>query len=110
MDKCWGTDELRPVDGTNNNWLGLGLTIVDSLDTLWIMDLKADFKRARDWVAKNLDFNKVSRKEIILYKNPSISISTPREPFLYQLLPFCYHTDYIILHYLPFTESRCICI
>lgn len=54
----WGTDELHPVSGTSQNWLGLGLTIIDSLDTLWIMDLKDEFKRGRDWVAESLHFNK----------------------------------------------------
>jgi len=57
-EKAWGTDELHPVDGGSGDWLGLGLTILDSLDTLWIMDLKDDFTRARNWVASNLNFQK----------------------------------------------------
>jgi len=56
--RVWGTDELQPVTGTSQNWLGLGLTIIDSLDTLWIMDLKDEFNRGKDWVAANLHFNK----------------------------------------------------
>lgn len=32
------------------------LTIVSSLDTLWIMGLKDEFKKARDWVEKSLSF------------------------------------------------------
>ena len=34
------------------------MTIVDALDTLWIMDLKDEFKRGADWVHNSLDFNK----------------------------------------------------
>ena len=36
----------------------LGLTIVDSLDTLLIMGLNEEFDEARQWVAKDLDFDK----------------------------------------------------
>ncbi|KAI6071312.1 Mannosyl-oligosaccharide 1,2-alpha-mannosidase IA [Aix galericulata] len=34
-----------------------GATIVDALDTLYIMEMKEEFKEAKDWVEKNLDFN-----------------------------------------------------
>lgn len=37
---AWGHDELKPVSKGWIDWMGLGLTIVDSLDTLWIMGLK----------------------------------------------------------------------
>lgn len=35
----WGHDELRPVSKSYNEWFGLGLTLIDSLDTMWIMGL-----------------------------------------------------------------------
>ncbi len=41
------------------NWLNMGLTIIDSLDTMLIMGLEDHFGRARDWVQKSLDFNRV---------------------------------------------------
>lgn len=59
VERAWGKDELTPVDGHGKNWLGLGLTIVDALDTLWIMDMKDEFNRGKQWVADHLDFNKV---------------------------------------------------
>ncbi|KAI3364475.1 hypothetical protein L3Q82_011267, partial [Scortum barcoo] len=34
-----------------------GATIVDALDTLYIMEMFEDFDAATDWVEKNLDFN-----------------------------------------------------
>lgn len=36
---AWGQDSLRPLSRSSHKWFGLGLTIVDSLDTLWIMGL-----------------------------------------------------------------------
>lgn len=37
---AWGYDNLRPISKLSTNWFGLGLTIVDSLDTIYIMDLQ----------------------------------------------------------------------
>jgi endoplasmic reticulum Man9GlcNAc2 1,2-alpha-mannosidase len=36
---------------------GIGLTIIDSLDTMFIMNLTSEFNRAVDYLKKNLDFN-----------------------------------------------------
>ena len=50
-----GKDELLPQSGRGNNkWGGMGMTLVDALDTLWLMELKDEFSRARDWVATTL--------------------------------------------------------
>lgn len=77
--RAWGADELLPVSGSRkDNWGGMGarlrvcllyfsparalcagMTIVDSLDTLWIMGMKSEFAAARDWVAANLHFGQV---------------------------------------------------
>eukprot|EP00794_Sanderia_malayensis_P015672 gene15672-17252_t len=54
---AWGHNELQPISKTHNEWFGLGLTLVDSLDTMWLMNLKDDYKEARDWVDKNLHFH-----------------------------------------------------
>ncbi|KRY72684.1 Mannosyl-oligosaccharide alpha-1,2-mannosidase isoform B [Trichinella pseudospiralis] len=60
----WGANELRPL--TNKSHLGsvfgrspLGLSIVDALDTLYIMGLMDRFDAGRQWVKDNLDFSKV---------------------------------------------------
>lgn len=67
---AWGRDELQPISKGYSTWFDLGLTIVDSLDTIWLMNLKdgkkflqqvlsendfhalflIEFKRAKDWV------------------------------------------------------------
>ncbi|KAF0894155.1 hypothetical protein E2562_034887 [Oryza meyeriana var. granulata] len=56
---AWGMDELQPQSRNGvNSFGGLGATLVDSLDTLYIMGLKDEFQRARDWVADSLSFDK----------------------------------------------------
>ncbi|CAM0142530.1 unnamed protein product [Umbelopsis sp. WA50703] len=48
----WGADENKPVSkGTRNSRNGWGASIVDSLDTLYIMDLHEDFAKATEFVA-----------------------------------------------------------
>ncbi|KAI0228052.1 Endoplasmic reticulum mannosyl-oligosaccharide 1,2-alpha-mannosidase [Lamellibrachia satsuma] len=54
---AWGHDELKPMTNTYEKWFGLGLTLVDSLDTMYIMGLKEEFDEARGWVAKELNFD-----------------------------------------------------
>ena len=40
---AWGKDELKPRSHTgSDNWGGMGVTLVDSLDTLWVMGLKKE--------------------------------------------------------------------
>lgn len=41
-----------------NSFAGMGATLIDGLSTLWLMGLKAEFYRGRDWVAKDLKFPK----------------------------------------------------
>merc|ERR1711871_889676 len=53
---AWSYDELLPVTQKGSHF-SLGLTIVDSLDTLHLMGMTDEFKRARDWVDKTLNFN-----------------------------------------------------
>ncbi|KAL0032725.1 hypothetical protein WJX79_005727 [Trebouxia sp. C0005] len=51
---AWGEDELQPHSHTSHRWFGLGLTLVDSLDTLHVMGLEEELSDAREWVARNL--------------------------------------------------------
>ncbi|GER53688.1 Mannosyl-oligosaccharide 1,2-alpha-mannosidase [Striga asiatica] len=56
---AWGHDELQPQSKNGvDSFGGLGATLIDALDTLYIMGLKDQFQKARDWVAQSLDFNK----------------------------------------------------
>jgi len=36
---AWGHDELKPITKFWQEWMGVGLTIVDSIDTMYIMGL-----------------------------------------------------------------------
>eukprot|EP00903_Cladosiphon_okamuranus_P011485 g10817.t1 len=57
-DHAWGDDEVKPLGkrGTNN-WGGMGVTLVDSLDTLWLMGLTEEFYSGRDWVRDHMTFD-----------------------------------------------------
>lgn len=54
---AWGKDELMPTSRTGTNSYGLGVTIIDSLDTMWLMELTEEFAKAREWVANSLDIS-----------------------------------------------------
>ncbi|XP_029685468.1 mannosidase, alpha, class 1B, member 1b isoform X1 [Takifugu rubripes] len=55
---AWGHDELQPLSKSYSEWFGLGLTIIDALDTMWILELREEFEEARRWVATELSFNR----------------------------------------------------
>ena len=61
-------DELKPVSGEHKDpFNGWGATLVDTLDTLWIMGLKQEFESAIEAVAK-IDFTTSLRKDIPLFE------------------------------------------
>ncbi|XP_052035600.1 mannosyl-oligosaccharide 1,2-alpha-mannosidase IB isoform X2 [Apodemus sylvaticus] len=58
----WGHNELRPIarKGHSTNIFGssqMGATIVDALDTLYIMGLHDEFMDGQRWIEENLDFS-----------------------------------------------------
>src|SRR5215210_3482057 len=57
---AWGHDELRPLSKTARDWYDepLYMTQVDSLDTLFIMGFREEERRTREFVVKNLSFDK----------------------------------------------------
>ncbi|KAK5055899.1 hypothetical protein LTR84_012449 [Exophiala bonariae] len=53
---AWTRDEVAPISGAyRSSFGGWGATLVDTMDTLWIMDLKADFDLCVNAV-KHVDF------------------------------------------------------
>ncbi|KAJ8667304.1 hypothetical protein QAD02_008966 [Eretmocerus hayati] len=54
---AWGHDNVKPISRGYHNWFGLGLTIVDALDTMYIMGLHEEFEEAKSWVQKTLSFD-----------------------------------------------------
>lgn len=61
---AWGKNELKPMSKRAHlsSVFGggdLGATIVDGLDTLYLMGLRDEFREGRDWVAEHLHINEV---------------------------------------------------
>lgn len=57
---AWGNDELLPIAGKGRNrGFNLAVTMVDSLDTLWLAGLKEEFNDARDWLVAHFH-NKIN--------------------------------------------------
>lgn len=56
-----GKNELQPLtkDGYQGNMFGglSGATVIDSLDTLYLMELKEEFQEAKTWVEENFHLN-----------------------------------------------------
>ncbi|KAH0951507.1 hypothetical protein HN011_003403 [Eciton burchellii] len=63
---AWGHDNVKPISRKYYDWFGLGLTIVDSLDTMYIMGLNDEFSKARKWVEENLVFT--MNKDVNLFE------------------------------------------
>ncbi|HTK37026.1 MAG TPA: glycoside hydrolase family 47 protein [Pyrinomonadaceae bacterium] len=57
---CWGHDDLKPLSKTCRDWYGTALlmTPVDSLDTMYLMSFKTEADRTREYIIKNLSFDK----------------------------------------------------
>ncbi|OQE30162.1 hypothetical protein PENFLA_c003G08811 [Penicillium flavigenum] len=43
---AWGADELAPLSSSLRNKWGWGATLIDNIDTLWIMRMHDEFKKA----------------------------------------------------------------
>lgn len=54
---AWGHDHLRPISKGHQDWFGVGLTVVDSLDTLYLVGLTEELEEGRKWVAESLNFS-----------------------------------------------------
>ena len=48
--RALGHDEIRPVSGAPDDWIGIGVMVTDSLDTLWIMNLRKEFEEGLKWI------------------------------------------------------------
>ncbi|CAG7818316.1 unnamed protein product [Allacma fusca] len=69
---AWGQNELKPISqrGHSSSIFGpskIGATIVDAVDTLYIMGLNEEYQMGRDWIAENLDFDK-ARGEVSVFE------------------------------------------
>lgn len=55
--KCaFGRDFLRPISCKGADWLNASLTLIDSLDTLWIMGFHGEFDDAVRWLETSFEY------------------------------------------------------
>ena len=58
---AWGKDQIKPISGGFESFplkdRHLGLTIIEALDTLWVMGLDDEFREGVEWVKANLYFD-----------------------------------------------------
>lgn len=65
---AWGKNELRPISkrphtGSIFGTSDLGATIIDGLDTLYLMNLTKEFNEGKDWLVRRFTLeNVVSRR------------------------------------------------
>lgn len=60
---AWGENELKPISktGHSSSVFGrgqLGASIVDGIDTLYIMELREEYLEAKKWIELSLDIKK----------------------------------------------------
>ena len=60
-ERAFGKDEINPISGGVRSFPlrdhHLGLTLIEALDTLWLMELDAEFAEGLGWVKDHLDFD-----------------------------------------------------
>ncbi|KIK62084.1 glycoside hydrolase family 47 protein [Collybiopsis luxurians FD-317 M1] len=57
---AFGYDEYFPISGKGKNFTrggGIGYTIVDAIDTMFLMGLESEYEVARRWIETELSFN-----------------------------------------------------
>ncbi len=62
VELAFGHDQIKPVSGGVDEFFfpkgpGLGLSIVEALDTLYLMGLDAELEEGVHWIEKNLQFD-----------------------------------------------------
>ena len=60
-EHAWGKDQITPISGGSESFSikgqHVGLSLIEALDTLWLMELDAEFQDGVDWVKANLSFD-----------------------------------------------------
>ena len=57
---AWGHDALKPLSKSSHDWYGVPLLMspVDALDTMMLMGMKDEANQTREYIAKNLSFDR----------------------------------------------------
>lgn len=65
---AWGQDEVKPLNlESSKSFNGWATFMIESLDTLWMMDMKAEFYRAATFVAR-MDFDNTTSGNFDLFE------------------------------------------
>lgn len=93
---AWGKNELRPLSkrahtGSIFGAYDLGATIIDGLDTLYLMGMKKEYEEGRDWVLRRFTLDNVVSKKISAILN---SLSFMK---IFPSTSYSYKTSFIIL-------------
>ncbi|HJP74742.1 MAG TPA: glycoside hydrolase family 47 protein, partial [Pseudonocardiaceae bacterium] len=58
---AWGHDQVNPVSGTSNEFFvdghPIGLSMIEALDTLYVMELDDELSASVKWIDQNVDFD-----------------------------------------------------
>ncbi|HVV19508.1 MAG TPA: glycoside hydrolase family 47 protein [Pseudonocardiaceae bacterium] len=58
---AWGHDQVNPLSGTSSEFFvdghPIGLSIIEALDTLYVMELDHDLAEGVAWIERHLDFD-----------------------------------------------------
>jgi hypothetical protein len=58
---AWGHDQVNPIAGTSNEFFvdghPIGLSIIEALDTLYVMELDDEVAEGVKWIDQNVDFD-----------------------------------------------------
>ena len=60
-ERAWGKDQIKPISGGFESFPlknhHLGLSLIEALDTLWVMGLDEEFRDGVEWLRTKLDFD-----------------------------------------------------
>lgn len=93
---AWGDNELKPLSkrghsaaifGKNSK---MGATIVDSLDTLYMMGMMDAYNKAKDWVKVSLNMDEVNSIFVMLMFVQEVSLHTSKPWTLLNNRVYCW--------------------
>lgn len=68
---AWGHDNLKPISQAYSDWFGLGLTIIDALDTFYIADMQEEYDEAKQWIETSLKLD--VNRDVNLFETTIVS-------------------------------------
>ncbi|WP_217649613.1 glycoside hydrolase family 47 protein [Saccharopolyspora flava] len=61
VDRAFGADQIKPISGGREDFFAeghsVGLSLVEAVDTLWLMEADDEVARAVRWIVDHLDFD-----------------------------------------------------